>query len=509
MNAPANDRRKPPQRANDRPLPDPAGRPVAHDAEAELSINATLFAYPARWFDIAWMHGADFYDERAGLVYDAIGHVVADDAAVDPITVRARLEQMGAWERVGADHLTHTMQQGAINEPLLDRLAGIIVDKAKVRRVTALAQRIVNEGYSPLEDDRAWAEEAPMRFEAMVQTEGVTTGGTAKETITQVFAAWQNVDAVQPLRLGTGNPDLDRMFRGMRPKQLIVIGAHSGVGKSALAANIADHVGVMERPEGRPAGVYIISAEMSREEYIERMVFARAEVDTYKLDEEKRGLISHDEWARITTSAAALAVDSIYIDDRADVTPSQIRIEAKRVAMRKERAGTPLRLVVIDYAQIIEGDKENKRRHDNREQEIAQVARAAKKLAKELAVTVILLAQLNEDSVKEKRKPRASDLRESRSLKQDADKVLLIYNPSYDARTSAYRNGDNAAPLDEEIVDFIVDKNRGAKTGTVAAVFKPSFTRFSRYTGDHAELERAASDAAEAAAAAGRKKRAA
>lgn len=490
-------RRKPNQRPNDRPAPDPSGRPLPHNAEAEISINATLLAYPQRWFDIAWLRPSDFLSERDGLVFGAIAAVVADDAAVDPLTVRARLEQTGDWARVGADHLAHILQDGAINEPLLDRLAGIVADKAKVRRVIALAQRVANEGYAPLDDDRAWVDDVAARFEAVVQADGgaVVKGATARETLREVFTAWQDTEAAQAMRLSTGNVDLDRIFRGMRPKQLIVIGAHSGVGKSALAANIADHVALQEQADGRAAGVCIFSAEMSREEYIERMVFARARVDTYKLDEDKRQFITPDEWTQITEAAKALSVENLYIDDRADITPSQIRTEAKRVGMRFARAGTPLRLVVIDYAQIINGDPENKRRHDNREQEIAQVARAAKKLAKELAVVVILLAQLNEDSVKEKRKPRASDLRESRSLKQDADKVVLIYNPSYNERSAAYRNGDDVKPLDKEHVDLIVDKNRGARTGTVAATFWPSFTLFTRFDGDPIELERAEAEA--------------
>ena len=256
------------------------------------------------------------------------------------------------------------------------------------------------------------------------------------------------------------------------------------------SANIVDHVATQERPEGLPAGVYVQSVEMSREEYIERMLFARAGVDTNKVDEDKRGFITDDEWAAITESAKSLAVDHIWIDDRADITPSQIRVEARRVQMRFARAGTPLRLIVIDYAQLINGDTENKRRADNREQEVAQVARAAKKIAKELNCTVILLAQLNEDSTKEKRRPRARDLRESRSLKQDADKVVLIYNPEYEARASAYRNGGQVGMLPKEYVDLIVDKNRGASTGTIAVTFRPSITKFSAFDGDERDLER-------------------
>ena len=160
----------------------------------------------------------------------------------------------------------------------------------------------------------------------------------------------------------------------------------------------------------------------------------------------------------------------------------------KRQKLRFERAGTPLRLVIVDYAQIVNGDIENKRRHDNREQEVAQVARGMKSLAKELDLTVILLGQLNEDAAKEKRKPRAGDLRESRSLRHEADKVLLIHNPHYAERVASYRNGEDWRPLEQENVDLLVDKNRGARTGTVAATFYPSYTLFCPFQGSPEEL---------------------
>ncbi len=478
------------QRPNSGPAADSGGRPLPHHLDAELSVNATLFVHPKRWFDIgSWLKPEDFFDARNGVVYGAISRVIADEGAVNPLTIKARLEAEGTWTRVGAEHLERIMTDGAIHEPLLERVAGIVANKAKVRRTIALAQQVANEGYGVLENDRAWSEEVPSRFDAVVQAEGVATGASARDTLIDVYKRWETPDDPSQVRLGTGLPDLDRLFRKMRPKQLIVIGAHSGIGKSALAANIADHVALNERPQGLPSGVLIFSAEMGREEYIERMVFARAGVDTYKIDDDRKNQISPDEWQRITEATRLLAVDHLYIDDRADITPSQIRIESKRVQMRFARANTPLRLVVIDYAQIISGDAETRRKSDNREQEIAQVARAAKKLAKELGVTVILLAQLNEDSVKEKRRPRAGDLRESRSLKQDADKVVLIYNPFYADRAAAFRNGETKT-LREELVEMIVDKNRGGTPGTVVAEFWPSYTLFLPFNGDESALDR-------------------
>ena len=445
--------------------------------------------YPARWFDISWLNPRDFFNESDGLVFEALGQVIAEEASANPITIKARLEQLGTWPRVGAAHLAHILQEGAVTEPLVDRLAEIVADKAKLRRVLATCHVVVQEAYGPIENDLTWAEDVPGRLDAAVRATTTTDFGvTARDGIIELFQEWQSTDPSARIRLETGLPDLDRLFRGMRPQQLVVIGAHSGIGKSVLAAQIATHVALYQQPGGTRAGVYIQSIEMSFKEYLERMIFAYARVDTYKHDEERRDSISADEWTRITMASEALSRGSVWIDDKPDLTPSQIRTRVKRQKLRFERAGTPLRLVIVDYAQIVSGDTDSRRRHDTREQEVAQVPRAMKNLAKELDITVLLLAQLNEDSAKEKRKPRASDLRESRSLKHDANKVVLVYNPYYVDRIATYRNGEPWRPLPREHVDFLIEKNRGGRTGTVAATYHPSFTLFCSFEGTPEEL---------------------
>lgn len=468
-------------------IPDVTGRDAPSDPHAELAILATLFRYPDRYFDLStWLLADYFHEDRNGLVYDAFGKVMAAEGLADGLTLKAQLEADGHWDRVGFDHLNKIMREGEISSDTLDRLAEIVCNKAKVRAVIAASQRIIAEGFGTLEDESVWVEDVCDRFAKLGELTTATTGATARDILMGVFAEWTGEQS--SLRLGTGNPDLDRMFRKMRADQLIVVGAQSGVGKTALATGIVAHVVTQERHEDKPCGVYVQSLEMSGADLMERMIFGQARVDAYKLDEEHRAKITQEEWARITDAAKAIGVDHLYIDDRPDITPNGIRASVRRQARKMDRAGTPLRLVVVDYAQIVNGDTENKQRHDNREQEVAQVGRSMKKLAKELKIPVILLAQLNEDSVKDGRKPRASDLRESKSLKSDADKVVLIFNPSAQARSQAYRNGDRVDQSPREHVDLIVDKNRKASTGTVAATFYPGYTLFVPFEGDATDM---------------------
>jgi replicative DNA helicase len=455
---------------------------LPHSLETEWSLISTLVRYPRRWYDVGWLAPERLFDNRNALLFGAIGEIVSSDGSVTWEAIKSLLEQRGDWGRVGDQHLVHVMRHGAINEPLLERAAETIFDLSVTRSLILLGHEVAAEGAGPMEDRQEWYKAVVARFEDVTRGASKATGASAKEILGDLFQSWLNPETTA-WTISTGLPVLDSLFRRMRPGQLIVIGAHSGLGKSALAANIADHVTTEEACEGLACGVYIQSAEMTKEEYAERLVFSKASVDTRKLDKERRHLMTEDEWRRVVEAARKLGIDRLYVDDRPSATIAQIRTEARRVQLRFKQAGTPLRLVIIDYAQIV-----TERSKRSREEEVANVSREAKQLAKELGVVVMLMSQLNKESTKEKRRPRASDTRESAAIENDADKLVLIYNPSYHARASSYKTGESEAVM-KEFVELIVAKNRGAPMGTVPATFWPAYTKFQAFDGTPEDLE--------------------
>lgn len=451
---------------------------LPHSLEQEWCLISTLMRYPQRWYDIGdWLTPERLFDQRNALLYGVIGEIVSANGSVTWEAAKALLESRGEWAKVGEAHMVHVMRHGAINEPLLERTAETLFDLSVKRAVMTLGQQLYLEGKSGTGDTREWYSGVAARVEEVTAGATKKTGASAKETISGLIQSWLHPEQ-GAWAIGTGIPALDAIFRKMRPGQLIVIGAHSGLGKSALAANIADYVATEAMAEGLACGVYIQSAEMTKEEYAERLVFSKARVDTKMLD---KGM-GEDDWRSVIAVSQKLGVERLYCDDRAGATMAQIRTEAKRVQLRFKQADTPLRLIIIDYAQIV-----TERSKRSREEEVANVSREAKQMAKELGVVVVLMSQLNKESTKEKRRPRASDTRESAAIENDADKLVLIYNPSYHARAGSYRADGEG--IGKEFVELIVAKNRGAPLGTVPATFWPAYTRFGPFDGTEEDLE--------------------
>jgi replicative DNA helicase len=447
-----------------------------HDLDAEAAVLAALILASDAFLEVGgWLKPEHFYSDANGWIYRAIDDLSASQSRIDIVTIAGWLRDRDRLAGIGGASYLAQLSDATPAVAHVAHHALIVVGKAKARALIAAHQRAAAEGYTAVDVDE-WAG-ASIAELARLADDGVEeVGVTGAEAVRELHARWIHPDPTPPL--GTGIADLDRGLRGLRRKHLIVIGSHSGIGKSALATNIATHVLLSERREDKASGVLIFSLEMGPDEYIERMVCSRARVDSRKLDEEHKAMIGEDEARRLAGAMNELSRPNLRIDDRSDITIAQIRAKARRVAAQFKRAGTPLRLVVIDYAQIVNAG--TGRRGGNREEEVALIGRESKKMAKELDVPVILLAQLNDDSAKEKRKPRAADLRESKALLQDANAVVLIHNPRAIERAEAYANGHGTRPDPDEAdeVDFIIGKVRHGAPGTLRALYWPTYTAF-------------------------------
>lgn len=453
---------------------------LPHDLEAEASTLSACMRWPdALDWAAAVLRPESFFAEPARIVWAAMLELHGAGKAIDPVTLAGLLRPRGVLSTVGGIEALERLTAAAPDPSHVEDYVELVAGKAKAREMIAVSERIVAEARGDLQDVDAWASGAVSSLAAVAEGGSTAaTSHTGEELADRLFTRWQTPDKSERA-LRTGIRDLDRITRGLRRQQFVVIGAASGVGKSALGLNILTTTVLSEPDKGElPAGALDFSLEMSGDELMERLGCSTARVDITKLDADYGGEFTPNEGRQLISAIKALRTRRLEVDDRAGLTPSQIRAKARSVAARMRREGIELRLVVVDYVQIM--GVEHGKRSRSREEDVASFGRALKNLAKELNCVVLGLAQLNKDHIKEKRRPRETDLRESAGLTNDADKVLLIWNEQAAARQSAIANGErlHLDPNEADDVEIIVAKQRRGRAGTILASYWPAYTLF-------------------------------
>lgn len=460
-----------------RPVKDPSGRLPPHDIERErYLLDAVVNNARLRDELLAVIKPEHFYVPSHTRIFDAVLDLVARDKPVDLVSVGEVLRDRGQWEACKLDLVAMT------ETPSLGRHmdhARALVALWRLRTMIALCQRAAAEGY----DQHATAAEHVERVAA--ELTGLADEGASEDSTTTLQEAlWDVFTDLQKGKqltdgIRTGLIDLDAVMGPMCGGQLIIIGAHSGIGKTSIAMNCATNLAGSDES----AAVCVFSAEMPAREIAQRALYGAARVDNLKAF--NADLVTNRDWQNLAGQAEAMGKfgQRVWIDDRADLSVLQIRSKARRIKLQAARRNAELKLVVVDYAQLITA-RDLVSKSANREEEVSAVGRHLKNMAKELNVPVILLAQLNDDANKSNRKPQARDLRESKALHMHADKVVLIHNPHARARAEAKRNGESMKEeaRSGEVVDLIVDKARGGgRTGTVEVAFFPQYTLFTNY----------------------------
>ncbi|MBI4728556.1 MAG: replicative DNA helicase [Acidobacteria bacterium] len=427
-----------------RPLPrdsaPPGGRVPPHNLEAEESVlGSMLLSKAAVGEALEILRPEDFYREAHGSICEAVRDLFGHGEPIDAITVAEELRRRGVLEQVGGAPFIHTLVSGV---PL--------------RRLIDAATQIAQECYEVPED----IEEAVNRAEELVFA-------VAARRIHQDFRPLRDLlsDAMEHIdRLATrqsdvtgvptGFADLDRLLSGLQPANLILVAARPSMGKSSLVVNMAQHIAANER-----IPVAIFSLEMSWMEIVQRMICGEARVDTVKI---RSGHMGEAEWGRVSHAVGRLAEAPLYIDDTPSITMGEIRAKCRRL---KSKHG--LGLVVVDYIQLMTSP----RRTENRVQEVSDISRSLKILAKELDLPVVAVSQLSrqpEQAGRGSRRPRLADLRESGALEQDADVVMFVYREEkYDPDTP--KKGE---------AEIIVEKHRNGPTDTINLAFLGQYTKF-------------------------------
>ena len=399
----------------------------------------------------------DFYRPAHQHVFEAITGLFDANQPIDAITVADALRRAGTLDRIGGVPFLTRVLDTVPTTSNVDYYAEIVAETSARRRLLAAGAtvgRLAMQGDREIAEVLDSAEQAVFAVAERRVGDGLAAvGPMLQHTLERIEEMGTRGDDVTGL--ATGFRDLDRMLAGLQPANLVVIAARPSMGNSALALNIAENVA----EAGSPVAVFTL--EMSREEVVQRLLSSMAGVDSHSL---RTGQLTPDLWQRLVRVTSRLYQMPFFVDDSPDLTVTAIRAKCRRMA-RKQGLG----LVVVDYLQLMHSSG----RSDNRQQEIADISRSLKNLARELHVPVIAVSQLNRAlEQRENKRPRLGDLRESGAIEQDADIVDFIYRDEY------YDPGSSQMG----VAEVNIAKHRAGATGTVMMNFAAEFTRFRNYT---------------------------
>lgn len=428
---------------------------LPQNVDAEQSVLGALFLDREAVYKVArFLRAEDFYLESHRLIYEAMLSLEEEGRPADLISVTNWLSDKGVLEKVGGATYLASLAGLMPTAANVEHHARIVEEKALLRSLIQIATRIAGMGYEGTEDvDRLIDEAERMLLELTARRSSVLFSSLQElllKVLKQIEDRFRNKGAISGV--ASGFVDLDRLCCGMQPGDLVIVAGRPAMGKTSFALTIAHQIALQQQ-----VPVAIFSLEMSREQLVQRVLCAEAMVDQQKV---RSGYLTEGDWVRLTQAAARLARAPLYIDDSALLSVRQVRAKARRLQAEKG-----LGLIVIDYLQLMQAG----RRAENRQQEITEISRSLKGLAKDLNVPVLALAQLSRqvESRMDKR-PIMSDLRESGSLEQDADVVMFIYRDEY-YRPDTEKRG---------IAEIIVAKQRNGPTGVVELAFLKEFTRF-------------------------------
>jgi replicative DNA helicase len=430
-------------------------RTPPQDLSAEQSVlGGMLLSKDAIADVIEVLRGAEFYKPAHQTIYDAILDLYGRGEPADAITVSARLATDGELNRIGGAPYLHTLVSSVPTAANAGYYARIVHERAILRRLVEAGTRIVQLGYTA---DGTEVDDAVDHAQALVydvtetrtSEDYVPLGAIMHETIDELDAIASHGGAFNGVP--TGFTDLDSVTHGLHPGQLIVIAARPAFGKSTLGLDIARSASLRH---GLTSAIF--SLEMSRSEIAMRLLAAESQVP---MNHMRGGTVSDEQWDRLAQKMGEHTEAPLFIDDSPNMSMMEIRAKCRRLKQRND-----LRLVIIDYLQLMSSGK----RVESRQQEVAEFSRALKLLAKELKVPVIAIAQLNRSSEQRAdRRPMLSDLRESGAIEQDADVVLLIHREDF--YDQEQRPGE---------ADFILAKHRNGPTTTVTVSFQGHYSRF-------------------------------
>lgn len=430
---------------------------LPYDEELERSILGSIIVYPETT-DLIFskLKPEDFFIEKHRILYSTILSIHSDGKDIQPSIIKIYLEKNGNYDKVGGlDYILRIVDEAAVPS-LVGEIADSLRHKRILRSLIQASHTIIQKAKSKPKDIDSLLEEAENLIFSITENKEITAYYTLSDVLKTTLSIINELAKKEKVITGveTGFYELDRLTTGFHPGDLVVVAARPGMGKTSFGLSILHHLSVNL---GEPTAFF--SLEMSKEQIAMRLIGEETRIPLRKI---RAGFLSQQELTKVTDAALKMMKAPLYIDDTASISILDLKAKARR--LKKE---ADIKLIVVDYLQLVGSG----RRSESRQQEVAEVSRSLKALAKELSIPVVALAQLSRQTeMRSDKRPQLADLRESGAIEQDADLVIFIHRPEY------YKK--NPSPQEEGLAEIIVAKQRNGPTGVINLAFIKDITKF-------------------------------
>ncbi len=428
---------------------------MPHNLEAEQSVVGSMLMNNDTIETAAEiLTGEDFYAKQNGLLFDAMCELAAEHKPVDIVTLGDRLREKGAPEEMQSPEFIRDILDAVPTSANIKYYAQIVYEKATLRRLIKISEDISKDCYASADSLENILENTEKNVFHLIQSRNTREFEPISEVVINALKKIQKASETKGniTGLSTGFADLDFKTAGLQPSDFILIAARPSMGKTAFSLSILDHVVFRKN-----LSAAIFSLEMSKEQLVNRLFAMEAKIDAQNI---RSGNLSDTEWESLAEASEVIGGSKLIIDDTPGISSTELRSKCRKYKMEQD-----IQLVIIDYIQLMTSGG----RSDNRQQEISDISRSLKSLARELNVPVIALSQLNRAvESRTDHRPMLADIRESGAIEQDADVIMFLYRDDYYNPETEKKN----------VAEVIIAKQRNGPTGTIELTWQPKFTRF-------------------------------
>jgi replicative DNA helicase len=434
-----------------------SGRTMPESLEAEAAVLGSMILDPeCIGLIIQKLRTEAFYRLEHQMMFDAIVHLWEKTSNnFDLVLLRDELKKRNQLDEVGGAEYLMKIAESVPSSANIEYYAQIVQEKQLLRELIAAAGEVMTEAFETSGDVPDKLDRAEQKIFGVTEKKITGSAVSIKDLLTQAFEAIDKREGHHVTGLPTGFTELDDLTCGLQNGEMVIIAGRPSMGKTSFAMNIAEHIGA-----DNDMPVVIFSLEMSKQQLVERMLCSRAMMDSQLV---RKGLLRDEQYQELVHAASELSDKPIFVDDSPGITPLELRGKARRL-----KAQHDIKCIFVDYLQLMSSGS----RVESRQQEVSEMSRYLKALARELEIPIVVLSQLNRSPEgREGHRPYMSDLRESGSIEQDADVVILLHREDYYHRGEADYDNTNSA-------EVIIAKQRNGPTGMVELTFNGTYTRF-------------------------------